>query len=359
MLAAGGFWGVSWLASRLAANDAAPGSSDHPSPTAHVSDWSPEDLPWTDPDPAVQLALDKGYGNALLPSAIYERVLPSVVCVTARMRYGYSTGSGFIVTESGYVVTNYHVIEEGTSIQIMLLTDDSTYSARVVGFDETFDLAVLKFEAEGLIPAALGDSDQLSVGDPVYAIGNPMGHLYGSMTEGIVSALGRDDVMDDGGLGMIQTSAPLNSGNSGGPLVDTWGRVVGITSAKITGVEDDTVIEGLGLAIPTTDLLPFVNRILATGKSWRPAIGISCRVTSQDGQTGILVASVQKDAPAYEAGLRIDDFIIAANGQRVTSLAALRRVLYDTGVDGTVNCTVLRDGEELEIAFALIDSLEE
>lgn len=142
---------------------------------------------------------------------------------------------------------------------------------------------------------------------------------------------------------------------------------MGITSAKITGlvsddgepIEEAAVIEGIGLAIPISDILPFVNRILATGKSWRPSIGITCFEITVDGRSGIQVASVEEDVPAGEAGLSEGDLIVAANGVEVSSLAGLRRVLYRTGVDGMVSCTVVREGAELEISFALVDRLEE
>lgn len=360
-----GYLCTSWLINRQG-----PSTADHSDPPADAtpqpshynrhSNWTQADLPWGRPDPLVELALDSNSHKVLTARVIYERLLPSVVSVVSRQAHGYSSGSGFIVTESGYVLTNYHVIDEGTDIQVMLISDQTGYyDAKVIGFDEEYDLAVLKIEGTGLIPAPLGDSDQLSVGDPVYAIGNPMGYLYGSMTDGIVSALDRESQSTGSGLGMIQVSAPLNSGNSGGPLINAYGQVVGITSAKITGVEDDVVIEGLGLAIPMSDLLPFVNHILATGKSCRPTIGITCYVASADGQAGIMVREVQPDTPAAEAGLLPDDFILAANGQPVPSITALRRVLYRAGVDGTVTCSIIRNGRELELSFTLIDSLEE
>lgn len=276
------------------------------------------------------------------------------------------SGTGVIVTYSGYVLTNYHVIDESTEVRIRLLTDTLTeYDAKVIGFDEEFDIAVLKFDGEGLdlTPARLGDSDALAVGDPVYAEGNPMGYLLGSMTEGIVSALDRDDEVDGRGMGMIQTSAALNPGNSGGALLNEQGQVVGITSAKITGlvrdsgedIEDAAVLENIGLALPISDILPFVNHILATGESWRPYIGITCEAAEQSGRRGILVATVEKDVPAREAGLRKGDLIVSANGAAVTTLPELRRQIYRTGVDGQLHCVVVRGGEELPITFSLID----
>ena len=377
LLGGASFWAVSSLAEALADVER-PNSGwgeypAYPGVRQDNPDWSVDDLPWGSPDPSVQLSVEPDAGSPLSGREIHQKIQPSIVYVEAQEkgRFGFGAahaGTGVIVTQSGYVLTNYHVIDESAKIQVMLLTDQTHtyYDAEVIGFDEEFDIAVLKFEAPDLIPADLGDSDVLAVGDQVYAEGNPMGNLLGSMTDGIVSALNRDDEVDGNGLGLIQTSAALNPGNSGGALLNDSGQVVGITSAKITGliredgesVDDAAVIEGIGLAIPISDILPFVNRILATGKSWRPSIGITCYETVEDGQPGIKVSVVDEGTPAFEAGLEVDDFIIAANGEAVGSLAELRRVLYRTGVDGMVECTVVRDGGELEVSFALIDRME-
>ena len=296
---------------------------------------------------------------ALTPQEIYERVLPSVVSVTAQHGENqYSSGSGVIMRQDGYVLTNYHVIEGGSSASVMLLPGGETYEALLVGYDEGYDLAVLKIDAQGLQAASFGDSDALRVGDAAYAIGNPMGYLYGSMSDGIISAVTRGIKVRENDMTLIQTTAALNSGNSGGALVNAAGQVVGITSAKISGLSDGVVREGLGLAIPITDLRPFINRILETGKSWRPSIGIMCYAAQADGVNGILVQSVEPDTPAQRAGLTAFDLIVEANGTRVESLYTLRRVLYDAGVGGTLRCTVLRDGERVELEFTLIDTME-
>ena len=371
------FWAVNGLANLLA-NAEFPSSSDDPSPRHTWSipgsssgslDWSLNDLPWGEPDPSVQLAVAPETGAVLSGRDIHETVLPSIVYVRAQKKgsrgQSFFSGTGIIVTASGYVLTNFHIIDKTDRVQVMLLTSQTTYyDAQVIGVDEDFDLAVLKFDGEGLglTPARLGDSDALAVGDTVYAEGNPMGYLLGTMTSGIVSALGRDTEMDSD-LGFIQTDVPLNPGNSGGALVNDRGQVVGITSAKITGLvresgesyEDAAVIENIGLAIPISDALPFINRILATGKSWRPYIGIQCVEAEVGGHRGIQVRSVEAGTPALEAGLREYDLIVSANGQQVTDLIELRRVIYRTGVDGLLHCIVVREGEELPISFALID----
>ena len=371
------FWAVNGLANLLDNAEFPENSGDPPvHPTWPISggssDWTLDDLPWGEPDPSVQLSVAAGTGAVLSGRDIHEKVLPSIVYVRAAekgtRRQSYYSGTGIIVTASGYVLTNFHIIEETDSVQVRLLTGQTTtyYDAQVIGVDEEFDLAVLKFDGEGLnlTPARLGDSDQLAVGDNVYAEGNPMGYLLGSMSSGIVSALGRDTEVDSA-LGFIQIDVPLNPGNSGGALVNDHGQVVGITSAKITGLvrddgdsyEDAAVIENIGLAIPISDALPFINRILATGKSWRPSIGIKCKEAELDGRRGILVDTVEAGTPALEAGLRKDDLIVSANGRQVTDLITLRRVIYRSGADSQLHCIVVREGEELPITFALIDKL--
>ena len=372
-------WAVNGLANALR-NAEFPGSPDDSAPHrtwsipgSSSSSWTLDDLPWGEPDPSVQLTVAAGTGAALSGRDIHEKVLPSIVYVRATEKGSrgrtYYSGTGIIVTASGYVLTNFHIIEETDSVEVMLLTDQTlTYhDANVIGVDEEFDLAVLKFDGEGLglTPATLGNSDALAVGDTVYAEGNPMGYLLGSMSSGIVSALDRDTEVNSN-LGLIQIDVPLNPGNSGGALVNDRGQVVGITFSKITGLvrengesyDTAAVIENIGLAIPISDALPFINRILATGKSWRPSIGIQCVEAEVDGRLGIQVRSVNKGTPAQEAGLREYDLIVSANGQQVTSLIELRRVLYRTGVGGMLHCVVVRDGEELSISFALIDGLE-
>lgn len=372
------FWAVNGLAQLLADAQSSDRFGDsNPRWTWQLPesnhDWSPDSLPWGEPDASVQLSVERPLGAALSGRAIHASVLPSIVFVEAsQTNTGRAfSGTGVLITDSGYVLTNYHIVEETDYIEIMLLTDRTRTAspARIIGYDEGFDLAVLKFSGEGLdlTPARLGDSDLLAVGDPVYAVGNPLGYLTGTMTEGIVSALDRESEVDSRGMGMIQTSAALNPGNSGGALVNQQGQVVGITSAKITGlmresgdsIEDAAVLENIGLALPMSDILPFVNRILATGRSWRPSIGIQCFESVVDGQDGIQVKSVEPDAPARAAGLRSGDLIIAANGQPVATLAELRRAIYRAGLDDNFSCVVVRRGREVPISFALVDKLGE
>ncbi len=303
---------------------------------------------------------DQSELTVLSASEIYELVVPSVVniAVLVPQESGVSVGSGIILHEDGYILTNYHVVEGASEISV-LLYDDSAYSALLVGYDEAFDIAVIKIEAKGLVPARIGSSDILSVGDPAYAIGNAMGYLYGTMTDGIISALGRELQIGGNDMTLIQTSAALNSGNSGGALINQYGQVVGVTVARVSERADSASAEGLGLAIPISDVLPFINRILDTGETWRPAIGITCSEVEVGGVSCILVASVNEDSSAYEAGLQEGDLILTANGKEADSLYHLKRVLYDVGAEGYVTCTIQRDGKKFDLTFQLYDSMQE
>ena len=353
----GGYLGMVHLANSLA--DAQRGSFA-PRPSSHVevnANWDPADLPWAQPDPNVSIFVHDQDTQVLTSNQIYDQVLPSVVCVTADQGNGSaSVGSGVVLTQSGYIVTNFHIIQGGVSLNVGLLSSTANYDAKLVGYDEELDLAVLKIEAQGLTPARLGSSDQLSVGDSVYAIGNPMGYLHCTMTEGIISSPTRTIQVDGKDMNLLQTSAALNSGNSGGALTNAYGQVVGITSAKITGVENDTVIEGLGLVIPINDTIPFLNQMIHTGQSFRPSLGILCQEVQMDDTSGVYVVSTTADTPAHEVLLE-GDVILAANGVDTPTLYALTRVLNDTGVGNQVELSVLRDGGVLSISITLYDRL--
>ena len=309
----------------------------------------------------VVLETAQSAGESMASGDIYEKILPSVVSVSVFKGedVGYGAGSGIIMREDGYILTNYHVLEYGKEAAVMLLDSGYTYPATLVGYDEELDIAILKIEAEGLTAAEFGDSDALRVGDPAYAIGNPMGYLYGSMSEGIISFLNRAQTVGKYEMTLIQTTAVLNSGSSGGALVNESGQVIGITVAKVSGsISGSALVEGIGFAIPISAVRPYINRILAAGESWKPTIGITCYEGEMDGTPGIMIATVEAGTPALAAGLREGDFIIAANGTPVDTVYSLKRVLGEVGVGGTVTCTVRRGSFTMDISFTLIDSSE-
>ncbi len=306
----------------------------------------------------VELELDGTLTRPLSARAIYELVAPSVVSVNSRTADGGGTGSGVVMREDGYVLTNYHVIQGAWYVSVMVLPSGESYDASLVGYDEELDIAVLKIDAQGLAAARFGDSDALRVGDPAYAIGNPMGYLYGTMTDGIISYTDRLQTIDGTEMTLIQTTALLNSGNSGGALVNERGQVVGVTVAKIggRGSYGEPQVEGLGFAIPISLARPFIDHILDTGESWKPTMGILCYAGEEDGARGIVVKEVTPGGPAELAGFAELDLILTANGRPVESVYALRRVLADAGVGGEVVFEVLRDGQRLELTLTLTDS---
>ena len=299
--------------------------------------------------------------SALTPGDIYTRVMPSVVTVLGRQSDGYSSvGTGVIFSADGYIVTNCHVINGSRSCSV-LITDsygaDREYRARLVGYDRDVDLAVLKVGAPDLPAAEFGVSDDLQVGEPAYAIGNPLGiDLRSTMTSGIISAINRDVDVEGVTMTLIQTDAALNSGNSGGPLINQYGQVVGINTIKMMS-EYDT-IEGLGFAIPSSLALRWINELIAFGELQpQPVLGISIALvptTLPDGNTGLEVAEITPGLSGDLAGVRKGDCVVAFNGQRVYSteeILAIRRDLY---VGDEVAIRVYRDGEYLDLTMTML-----
>ncbi len=270
--------------------------------------------------------------------------------------FGYQTssaaaGSGFIVTADGYIVTNYHVVEDSTSIQVTTYAGD-TYDATLVGYDESNDLAVLKIDAAGLSTVVFGDSDALSVGDDVIAIGNPLGELTFSLTKGTVSALNREVTLSsDVTMNLIQTDAAINSGNSGGALFNMYGEVVGITNAKYSssGSSGEASIDNIGFAIPISDVESIIKSIIEKGYYAKPYIGVYL----SESEEGVSVYSVVEDGPAAAAGLKTGDVITAANGKEIAKASDLSALVGDMTPGDALTLTVLRDGETSEIALTV------
>ena len=229
-------------------------------------------------DGTTLILADRPETEPLSLQEIYRQVSPSVVSITAALPLGVSQGTGVVMTADGYIITNAHVIEGAFRADVSL-EDGRSFEAWLVGSDETTDLAVLKVEADDLTPAVFGDSDQMVVGDTVVAIGNPMGEqLRGTMTDGILSAINRDMEVDGNTMTLLQTTAALNTGNSGGALVNDQGQVIGITNMKLISNVSDNTLEGLGFAIPTTTVKPVVDALIADGVvTGRPTLGVTVR----------------------------------------------------------------------------------
>lgn len=296
-----------------------------------------------------RLRYQESHGEALSAQEIYAKVNPSTVTVIATMEDGSaSVGTGVIMTENGYILTNAHVIVGAEGCYIVCSTG-AYYEAKLVGFDAEKDLAVIKVDAKGLPAAEFGDSDALTVGDAVYAIGNPLGvELRGTLTDGIVSAINRDVFVDGVTMTLIQTNAALNNGNSGGPLINVYGQVVGINTMKM-GSTITSNVEGLGFAIPIASSAYMVNDLIAFGEIRGEAvIGIMVRseaVTLSDGTTALLIEDVTRNGPGDKAGIRRGDYIIAADGEALASSNDLIRIRRRHEAGETLRLELVRNGK--------------
>ena len=318
-------------------------------------------------EPARRATMDIQRGAAKTEGAlslqeIYEKNIPSVVSITSQTASGTSAGTGVIVSDAGYLVTNYHVVRRAQSIDVRL-TDERELTASVVGEDPVSDLAVLYIAADGLTPAQFGDSDTLRVGDSVVAIGDPLGvELRGTMTDGIVSAISRDVQVDGRTMNLIQTNAALNSGNSGGPLINSMGQVIGINTMKIGAFADSSGVEGLGFAIPSATVQEIVNQLLTQGYvSCRPWLGIEGESFSTFYQRfyriprGVYITSVQSGSPAGTAGLQSGDIIVSVDGTAVSDMEDLDSLLYAHIPGDTMTLTIYRSGRQGDVTVTLTE----
>ncbi len=301
--------------------------------------------------------------GALSLQEIYRRCIGSVVSIVTVTPSGKASGTGIIMSADGYVITNHHVIENAQAVSV-LTSDSQEYTASVVGSDETSDLAVLKIEADGLQAAEFGDSSVLQVGDSVAAIGDPLGTaLRGTMTDGIVSAINRDLTVNDRTMSLIQTNAALNNGNSGGPLINCYGQVIGINTMKMSNFySSSTTVEGIGFAIPIDTAKPIIDELIEKGYvSGRPAIGI-------DGETlpatyriyyrlpqGIYVTRVYRNSDAAAKGVSEGDIITAINGVSVTTMEQLNRVKNQFTAGQTITLTIYHGGVSSDVEIILMD----
>ncbi len=299
------------------------------------------------------------------PATVYASVVNSAVSIncsaTSTNIFGQQTqtassGSGFIITEDGYVVTNYHVVSGASSVQVTLYNGD-TYDATVIGGDSDYDVAVLKINASGLQPVTLGESADVNVGDTVLAIGNPLGELTFSMSQGIVSSCDRAINVDGTPFNMIQVDCSINPGNSGGPLVNLYGEVVGIVSAKYSSYSSTTV-EGLGFAIPISDVRSIITDIMENGAVTDKAyMAITAGTMNEqmaaqfniDVTEGVFVYSVVEGGAGEKAGLRLGDVITKMGDKPLTSRQDLSAAMKGYRAGDTVTLTVYRGGQYIEV----------
>lgn len=335
--------------------------------------------------------------ETLTTQAIYRKVLPSVVGVSTTFEvsggtsmndfwsafgYGYGsggsqtrevtgTGTGIIMSEDGYILTNAHVIADdeygvGTKISVRLY-DETEYDAVIVGYDKQTDLAVLKADASELVPAEFGSSSSLKVGDPALAIGNPLGFdLFGTLTAGYVSGLNREISVNDTTMKLIQTDAAINNGNSGGPLINQFGQVVGINSMKLSSSysSSSATIEGLGFAIPIDDAKKIIDDLTANGfVTGRPQLGITYKDLSQGSgyymqggsSSGVMVAGVNENGPADKAGIKAGDIIVGADGELVSGAEDLKAAINEYEAGETIHLTIIRNRNYYDVDVTLED----
>lgn len=303
-------------------------------------------------------------GGGLSLQEIYARNIPSVVSISCKGQRSTSTGTGVVLSADGYLVTNYHVISGAGEITV-LLTDDRKFTARSVGYDAVSDLAVLRIDCQDLPAASFGDSSSLRVGDTVVAIGDPLGvEFRGTYTNGIVSAINRDVEVNGRTMTLIQTNAALNSGNSGGPLINCYGQVIGINTMKIGAFTDNAGVEGLGFAIPSTQVKEIVDQIIAQGYvSGRPTLGITGESLSTFYQhyyrmpAGLYITGVEPGSDAAAKGVTQGDMLLYLGQNRITGPEDLKSVVYDCQVGQKLEAIIYRRGQQYRVELTLTEDV--
>ena len=309
----------------------------------------------------------------MTPAEVYATNVNSTVGITTSVTttnfWGYQTtspasGSGFVLTEDGYILTNHHVFEGSDSVSVTFY-DGTNLPAEIIGYDKSNDIAVLKVNAENLKPVVLGDSDNMNVGDEVIAIGNPLGELTFTLTAGAVSALDREVTTSSGvTMNLMQTDCAINSGNSGGALFNLYGEVIGITNAKYSSnSSSEASIDNIGFAIPVNSIRGIVTSIIEKGYIAKPYIGVSVGDVSSETQSyglpnGAAIKEVAKDSPAEEAGLEVNDIITHVDGEAIESSSALVKIISNKSAGDKLKLTVYRQGETLELELTVSETVQ-
>ena len=318
------------------------------------------EAPVTNNTNLVKAAATNPSGSSLSVAEVASIAADSVVEITTEIAtngmhmqqfIAEGAGSGVVVSKEGYIATNNHVINGASKITVRLRNGE-TYDATLVGTDPKTDVALLKIQGAKLTPAALGDSDSLQVGELAVAIGNPLGQLGGTVTNGIISALDREITLDGQTMNLLQTNAAINPGNSGGGLFNDKGELVGLVVAKSAGND----VEGLGFAIPVNEVKTIVNELMQNGYvTGRPVLGVSVlQVDSLQtamqyrlNRMGVYIQGLTEGTNSKKAGLAVGDCIVAIDNQEVTNTADISKILQDKKVGDTVKITVSREGQML------------
>lgn len=309
---------------------------------------STEALPaYTGTRKAVTLTLQSAAGRQELRyQELYEQCLPTTVSISVENRDGSGSGSGVVLTEDGYLITCAHVVEDQSAAEVTT-HDGKTYSAQLVGLDAQTDLALLKIDATGLTPAQFGKTEELQVGDETLAIGDPLGAAFhGTLTNGILSGINRDVTLNGYAMTLLQTTAALNSGNSGGPLLNLYGQVIGINNMKM--VSKSTTVEGLGFAVPSSVVKEIIETLAVDGGIRRPVLGISCygldeKAAAKAGlKAGLVVAKVDAKSDCAAKGLQVDDVITAVDGVPCYTVPQFKERIGDRTIGDSVTLTVSR-----------------
>lgn len=307
-------------------------------------------------------------GKLMTAAEVYAKNVNATVgiqtSITSTNLWGQQTtsaasGSGFILTADGYIVTNYHVIQNANSVTVSTY-GGASYNAKIVGYDEGNDLAVLKIEATGLSPVVLGSSEKLNVGDTVLAIGNPLGELTFSLTTGVVSALNREVTFSGGTvMDLLQTDCAINSGNSGGALFNLYGEVVGITNAKYSGSSSSGAsIDNIAFAIPIDSVRAIVESIIEKGYYAKPVIGVSVTDVDENSRqlgipAGAWVKEVTAGGAAEAAGIQANDVITAINGTEISGVSDLKRILAKASAGDELSLAVWRKNQSLTLTVVV------
>ena len=300
-------------------------------------------------------------------SEVYKQNVNSTVGITTSINTNYlgyktasaASGSGFIISKDGYIVTNHHVIEDANKITVTLY-NGKAYEAELVGSDASSDIAVLKIEANDLQPVTIGSSSELVVGDEVAAIGNPLGELTFSLTKGVVSALDRTVTIENKVMTLIQTDTAINSGNSGGALFNMYGEVVGITNARCATNGSGYSVDNIGFAIPIDSVKSLINNLVDNGYAAKSYIGIGAIDASKDDKQdevteGALIKQVNEDSPAEQAGLKVDDIVTEVNGRKIKSAGELTSYVKSSANGDVLTCKVFRNGSYIEVKITVTE----